>query len=178
MNTDELDCILKRALLRTHLNFRGVFAADRVPKGVGTRVWSCVANTDPHGRPGQHWVAFVFGAESCEYFDPYGMPLEAYPALCEHMRGVACQDVVSASSPVQPPLSSACGHFCIYYLCRRCSLPPERIVRRLLAVSMRARDSFVLQYVRKLTLALGVLRPCRRDLCKGLQCCKPPGLKQ
>lgn len=174
MNTDELQCILKRALC-TH--FRGVYAADRVPKTKlrrQRRWWCCVANTDPHDRPGQHWVAFVFDADAaCEYFDPYGMPLETYPALYKRMRHVAASS--SISSPVQPPLSSTCGHFCIYYLCCRSrGVSPASIVTRLQAIPVRARDSFVLDYVRSLTFTLGVCRPCRRDLCKGSQCCRPP----
>jgi hypothetical protein len=173
MNTDELKCILVRALRNTNMRFRGVYAADRVPQTGGQ--WCCVANTDPQDKPGQHWVALVFGNDSCEYFDPYGLPLETYPALHKRMRSVnvTCQ----SSSPVQPPLSVTCGHFCIYYLCSRTRLPLGRIVNRLLSIPVRARDSFVLNHVRKLTFTLGVRRPCR-SLCKGSQCCRPPEVEK
>lgn len=178
MNTDEIQCILSRALSsssNTSLNFRGVYAADRVPVASGS--WCCVANTDPHDRPGEHWVALVFGDHGgCEYFDSYAMPLETYPALHKRLRNV---DVVCrAVQPVQPPFSTACGHFCIYFLCCRSSMMSlARIVERLLRIPMRSRDSFVYDHVRMLTSTLNIRRPCR-DPCKNSQCCVPRKLKQ
>ncbi len=165
------------------MRFRGVFAADRVPESSSGAEscpsrWCCVANTDPYDQPGEHWVALLFddAGGAIEYFDPYGMPLESYPALCRRLRrvSVTCQ----AAAPVQPPLSSTCGHFCIYYLCCRGTMSLARIVRRLLDVPVRARDAFVLAYVCRLTSTLGVRRPCRRYQCKGSQCCRPRMMTQ
>lgn len=174
MNTDELQCILARALRDSGMHFLGVYAADLVPRtsGRGRGCCCCIANTDPHNRPGEHWVALVFeNGQVREYFDPYGMPLETYPALHNRLRNI----VLSRQSTwsVQPPLSSMCGHFCIYYLCNRGSLSLTSIVNRLLLVPVRARDTFVFNYVRKLTSSLGIRRPCRDDACKGSQCCVP-----
>lgn len=169
MNTDEINCILNRALRNSVMSFRGVFPADEVPVG-DVPVGCCVANTDPHDRPGEHWVALVFDNNVCEYFDPYGMSLEAYPALHKRLRNVAvtCQ----ASQPVQPPLSSTCGHFCVYFLCRRSTSSLARIVNDLLHIPIHARDSFIFNHVRMLTSTLRIQRPCR-DPCKGSQCCAP-----
>jgi|GWRWMinimDraft_3_1066011.scaffolds.fasta_scaffold02150_2 hypothetical protein len=172
MNTDEIQCIMMRANIGM-CRFLGVFPADQVPidggGGVGRR-WCCVANTDPHERPGEHWVAFYFDGRVCEYFDPYGMPLQVYPALHKRLRNAAvtCQ----VSTAVQPPLSSTCGHYCIFFLCSRSGSSLVRIVERLLRIPMRARDSFILHHVRTLTSTLSIRRPCR-DACKGSQCCTP-----
>lgn len=172
MNTDEIQCILVRALCGSKCRFLGVFPADRVPVDAinNKGLVCCVANTDPHNRPGEHWVALVLGDGCCEYFDPYGMPLSAYPALDKRLGHVL--PTLQAASAVQPPLSSTCGHFCIYYLCCRPYYKLPRIVDRLLLIPERFRDKFVYDYVYDLTAALRIERPCR-DACKGSQCCKP-----
>ena len=176
MNTDEIQCILKRAKLG--MRFLGVFPADKVPKhGHGDGMSCCVANTDPHDRPGEHWVAFVWkGKELYEYFDPYGMPLETYQTLHETMMLMQQWPRSVSSTAVQPPLSTACGHFCVYFLCFRSrSMSLASIVSRLVRIPIRSRESFVLSFVRDLTSTLRLRRPCRRSVCRGSQCCKVPG---
>ena len=183
MNTNELRCVLERALARpdSTLRFGGVYPADEVPTvapSPSSSTDSCycyVANTDPHDKPGEHWVAFVALPNKCyEYFDPYGQPLEAYPTLYARMSHAAqCREPVATY--IQPPISTTCGHFCIYFLCHR-SMPNASfnvIVKRLLSVPMHSRDKFVYRYLFALTRALNISRPCR-DACKGSQCCRPP----
>lgn len=186
MNTDEIQCILKRAELMT-MRFLGVFPADKVPVPVlvpqgcddddDDKLCCCVANTDPDDRPGEHWVAFVWkGKVLYEYFDPYGMPLEMYPALNKTMTAMKKKNMQPTLAAVQPPLSTACGHFCIYFLYYRSrNLSLAGIVSRLLRVSVGFRDSVVRSFVRDLTSKLHVRRPCRSNVCKGSQCCKAPG---
>jgi len=183
MNTDEIQCILKRAELMT-MRFLGVFPADKVPVPVGykvgvddDRLCCCVANTDPHDRPGEHWVALVWkGKVLYEYFDPYGMPLEMYPALNKTMMTMMKNDMQPTLAAVQPPLSTACGHFCIYFLYYRSrNVSLASIVSRLLRVPVGLRDSVVRSFVRDLTCKLRIRRPCRSKVCMGSQCCKAPG---
>ena len=50
----------------------GVYAADRLPRTIPYRPLLYIANTDPHFRPGRHWVVIHFGEEHIEYFDPLG----------------------------------------------------------------------------------------------------------
>ena len=51
--------------------FVGVFASDRLlasPHRQGSQAY--VVNTDPHGRPGQHWLAlWTPGDNTCEIMD-------------------------------------------------------------------------------------------------------------
>lgn len=186
MNTDEIRCILQRALPSSRCRFLGVFPADHVPLNkrdvVASGLSCCVANTDPHARGGEHWVAFVYRGRRCiEYFDPYGMPLVTYPTLYNRMRK-HCSDMsslVSLSAPIQPPLSTACGHFCIYFLFHRCrTSPPSRIVQHLLRLPASARDAYVYSFLQRLTSKLGIERPCRDQICNGSQCCKPRNMWQ
>lgn len=185
MNTDEIRCILQRAL-QGRCRFLGVFPADHVPStknDVSKQVSCCVANTDPHTRDGEHWVAFVYHGRGIEYFDPFGMPLDAYPALHNRMRKqqLSISSLVSLSAPVQPPLSTACGHFCIYFLFHRCralSTTPSRIIKHLLRLPMSTRDAYVYSFLRRVTSNLSITRPCRNEMCVGSQCCKPRNLWQ
>ena len=50
----------------------GVYAADRLPRTITHRPLLYIVNTDPHFKPGRHWVVFYFGEEHIEYFDPLG----------------------------------------------------------------------------------------------------------
>jgi hypothetical protein len=58
-------------------------------------------NTDPSNKPGTHWVAVYCD----EYFDSYGRPSK---------RNKKYNPV-----RIQGTLSSACGQYCVYYLCHR-----------------------------------------------------------
>ena len=50
-----------------------------------------VLNTDPHNRPGQHWVAFFFDLTgpkaSIEYYDPLGKP--PFKSINEYMKNLS-----------------------------------------------------------------------------------------
>lgn len=60
--------------------FRGVFPADKLPNVPNWRVFSdaYIVNTDPAGKPGEHWLAIWTRNRVCEVFDSYGMPLTMY----------------------------------------------------------------------------------------------------
>ena len=55
--------------------FRGVFSSDCLPKHVRKGVaHAFVINTDPHYKPGTHWVAvYVSAFGRATYFDSFGM---------------------------------------------------------------------------------------------------------
>ena len=44
----------------------GVYAADRLPRTIPYRPLLYIANTDPHFRPGRHWVVIYFGEAHIE----------------------------------------------------------------------------------------------------------------
>ena len=67
----------------------GVYAADQLPRTIPYRPSLYIANTDPHFRPGRHWVVIYFGEEPIEYFDPLGKEpnniIEDYMTLMDPM---------------------------------------------------------------------------------------------
>lgn len=68
------DCALNRY-------FKGVFPSDELPKSPSkTTTAAYIVNTDPHDKPGKHWLALWVENGVCEIMDSYGMPLEYYRA--------------------------------------------------------------------------------------------------
>ena len=54
---------------------RGVFPSDGLPTYRFKRPRFLIANTDPHHKPGRHWVAFYFPKKGpAEFFDSAGQP--------------------------------------------------------------------------------------------------------
>lgn len=166
MNTAEIDCILRRALEPLEVRFTGVFAADTIPNAC-EYPFCFVINTDPASKPGEHWVAcYVTSPSKVEFFDSYGMPVEAYPnirlpyTVTKH-NTVSLQDIGSY----------ACGHYCIYYLCNRAQgTSLSRIVERLSILQSARREYLIRRFVVRTTCRLRVRRPCSGE-CVGLQCC-------
>ena len=69
-DTGQLNSILSRALSSA---FAGVYARDRIPQRLRPYEKAMVINTDPHDKPGAHWVCVYSVPPVVEYFDSYGM---------------------------------------------------------------------------------------------------------
>ena len=115
MNTAEIEIILKDSLRPTRTTFLGVFPRDRIPVYDSLTQFPCsfVANTDPDGEPGTHWVAFYLeSAQHVEFFDSYGSPPEEYK--------FSNQSVVHYNThQFQDFSSNVCGQYTIYFVHHR-----------------------------------------------------------
>ena len=87
MATDELQSTMERLFSlpygnKREIKFLGVFAFDLIPLASLMSSDSfprcCIINTDPIGKPGQHWVAFYRENSGLEFFDSYGNSPETY----------------------------------------------------------------------------------------------------
>jgi len=95
--------------------FQGVYAADRLPRKVSEGGY--IVNTDPHDKPGQHWLALWVDAPShCEVFDSYGLPLLFYKEPSLHQWWNQFANITRSGQAIQSLESQACGHYCIQYL--------------------------------------------------------------
>ena len=98
--------------------FIGVFAADRLPNRLPPRrPLLLVCNTDPHDRPGEHWVALYLRIHQGEYFDSYERepPLIFRRYLDKHYSRWIMND-----KKLQSVLTRFCGHYCIFYCLYKC----------------------------------------------------------
>jgi hypothetical protein len=73
-----------------------------------------ILNTDSSKGPGIHWCLAIFNEDDvCEFFDPLGKSPETYNFHISMFN--KCRNVLFNEYPVQSPLSSTCGHHCIFF---------------------------------------------------------------
>ena len=96
----------------------GTFSCDRLPKHSDkSRPHSYIVNTDPHDKPGQHWIALWTQNNVCEVMDSYALPLDYY-SQAQPLRDWLTQwkYVVTNGTSLQGLHSQACGHYALMYL--------------------------------------------------------------
>ena len=126
--------------------FGGVYARDCLPKVVK---YPCamVLNTDPADEPGEHWVAVYFSENgNGEYFDSYGLQP---PSCFKHFMEMHSVNWIWNKTQLQDVWTTACGHFCVFYLIYRSKdLPMSDIVSYL--NNIEHNDQYVTQFVTEL----------------------------
>ena len=60
--------------------FYWVVACDRLPKKPTHVPCGYIVNTDPHEKPGKHWLGISTKGNVCEVMDSFALPLEYYQA--------------------------------------------------------------------------------------------------
>ena len=111
MNTTNL---LRHLLKRCQGLLIGIFAADKLPRRLPVRrPLLMVCNTDPHNKPGEHWIAMYLNKDGTgEYFDSFGgTPLPIFNDFLE----LHCSEYVFSNEQLQSVLSRFCGHYCVFY---------------------------------------------------------------
>ena len=120
MNGDRIDKLLRKVFVASKkyskgATFLGVFPKDKLPANIPRDKPSLlVANTDDHGKPGQHWIAicFVPDRQLAEYFDSYGEP--PLPQFAAYMAKRA-KRVKRNRKQLQSMASMFCGHYVILF---------------------------------------------------------------
>lgn len=109
--------------INTQLNyldcFIGTFSRDYIPRKVSKLPAALVVNTDPHYRPGQHWVAIYIDKNgNGDYFDSYGMP-PLYKEIKEFLED-NCNRWCYSTQMLQNIIAVTCGAYCVFYIKLRC----------------------------------------------------------
>ncbi len=109
MDAGKIKRLLKK---RCGRSFLGVFSIDRLPSTLPPRrPLLLVCNTDPHDRPGSHWIVMFIDLNG-EFFDSFGQePAPAFRRYLEHY----CNSFTVNSKPIQSVLSAFCGHYAVFY---------------------------------------------------------------
>ena len=103
------DCLLNR-------HFVGVFPSDKLPKKSPKGPSAYIVNTDPHDKPGKHWLAIWVKDGVCEIMDSYGLPLKYYEATPLEKWTRQWKYIVTNGRALQSIRSNSCGHYCLFYL--------------------------------------------------------------
>ena len=169
LHSGEIDCLVSRIISSIPLGGRrlrwlGVFARDELPDlPMEKRPFALVINTDPHDKPGQHWLAIYAPIEGpYELFDSFGLAPSFY-AL----------DFVGPTHSLyslQSYSSSLCGHYCIYFIYLRSR---EHSFQNIIEYLHRVLcpDRYILEYVHKLRECYLTLNPCHRTgQCSKIKC--------
>jgi len=110
MNNFEIDRILSGNCQL----FRGVYSSDTLPRNVRGLIF---CNTDPHDRPGEHWVVMYVDGERGEFFDSFGRPPTG---VFKEFMNFNCKRWIFNDRQLQSICSRFCGHYCVFYCILRC----------------------------------------------------------
>lgn len=118
-----------KRLLKNYKCFKGVYPSDRLPYNLPLPL-NIIVNTDPHYKPGQHWVCVSideFG--NGYYFDSFGLP-----PLVDDIFNFIAQRAYKGwrynRNIIQNISSTTCGKYCIIFIINACNnLTPEFFIR-------------------------------------------------
>ena len=124
--------------------FEGVKPSDRLPANPPYPS-AFVVNTDPHNKPGKHWVAFYIDQDrNGDYMDSYGRPPFS---TMERYLDDNCIEWQYSTKQLQSPLTITCGQFCVYFLNRRCRGVPMETILNNFTADHASNDRFVMNFV-------------------------------
>ena len=102
-------------------SFIGVFPSDKLPTNV-PRPSCLIANTQPSGEPGEHWIAIFINKEGFgDYFCSYGTSPASVFRLFLNRECIAWN---FSRKQIQSCYSTTCGQYALFFLfCRARGLP-------------------------------------------------------
>lgn len=111
MRTSQLTTLLRKRK-DTRKIFTGVYPCNRIPRSIPENA-AFIVNTDPHDKPGKHWVAYFFTPSRAYFFDSYGQA----PWKNELQRPMAMRKMKTYfGRRLQGHSSEVCGHYCLYFI--------------------------------------------------------------
>ena len=99
--------------------FYGTVACDRLPKKP-EKIKPCayIVNTDPHDKPGKHWLGIWTSGVICEVMDSYALPLDVYQTTqpLQDWLNTNWKHVIFNEQSLQSLYSKSCGDYALMYL--------------------------------------------------------------
>lgn len=145
MNSLQIHTILSRDPASVRY-FAGVFPSDKIPT---LRNFPCafVVNTDKHHEKGSHWLAiYIQDKKTIEFFDSYGLSPETYGE--DIARFVQKYSRMRWNkTTLQSVTSNVCGHYCIFFIVKRCQGYCMKAIVRML--SRKKNDFRMYLFVKK-----------------------------
>jgi len=119
LNNVQLDHLATAdAILKSY--FYGTVACDRLPRRpIKKEPRGYIMNTDPHDRPGRHWLAlWTRSGNVCDVMDSYALLLESYETQEPLQDWLKSQwkYVIYNEESLQSIYSKRCGNYALFYL--------------------------------------------------------------
>jgi len=129
--------------------FAGVFACDRLPTRLKDHQFPMllVCNTDPHDKPGEHWIViYIEDSSYGEYFDSFGRPPDIpFKTFLNRY----CDSWIFNERHLQSAISHYCGHYCIFYCLHRARNKNVNAITNMLTSDTGLNDYLVHNFVCK-----------------------------
>ena len=103
----------------TNKYFDGIYSSDTL-KDVKEKPELIICNTDPSHKPGKHWLLFFFDGDEVDFYDSLGKDLTSYGVEFVNFANKYAKSINQCQVRTQPPRSSLCGQYCLYYAYLRC----------------------------------------------------------
>jgi len=116
MNTNEIARVMHACP-----DFRGVWPCCKIDKFKKEDCVGLIVNTDPHDRPGQHWVGIYKRGEDASFFDSFGRDIvEFEEPFASIMKDFFSGLKVKINlTQYQDDLADTCGRWTYYYVLSR-----------------------------------------------------------
>lgn len=169
LHAGEIECLVSRFMLsisqgNSRTRWLGVFARDELPDlALENKPLALVLNTDPHDKPGQHWLAIYAPTEGpYELFDSFGLSPSFY--------ALDFLEPTHSLHSLQSYSSSLCGHYCIYFIYLRSRGHSFHGIIEYL-VRLYSTDRYIHEYINELCNRYQTLNPChRKGQCSKIKC--------
>jgi len=102
--------------------FYGTVPCDRLPETLPQEgPVAYIVNTDPHDRPGKHWIGLWTYDNVCEVLDSYGVSLDVYGTAhpLKEWPGRHFKYQVHNGKSLQSIFSQSCGDYALMFLIDR-----------------------------------------------------------
>jgi hypothetical protein len=149
MNSNDLREMLKLIQCReVH-----VLSCDELPQILPDTGWSCIVNSDPADKSGEHWLScYVSKEKRLEFFDSLAFPkmIKKNP---DFMRFFGLFESIERNvGMLQSPFSEICGLVTIMYLYYRCNenMSMKNIVMNKFTDNVLENECIVLEFISSL----------------------------
>ena len=128
MEADGISNIYIDHLMKTiSLSFRGTFSLDNIPT-FEEETFSVIVNLSKVGERGSHFIALFILENKIWYFDSFGT-LQINTIIEKYLKKYK-KRILYTKTPIQHPISSHCGFFCIsFILCIENKIPPRKFLK-------------------------------------------------
>ncbi len=148
MNTNQVRHALEQDAFTCKM-LCGVFPSDKLLQTLEKYPCRFVANTDPSGKPGTHWVAFYIPSEGeGEFFDSYGQPPSFYRDSFADFLNKHSYEWKFNTHKLQSVWSDVCKQYCIFYLSHRARGFSMNKIAQLFNDNTMLNDTSVSQFVK------------------------------